>query len=585
MTYRYFENELRYLYEAGRVFAEAYPDRARFLNIDSIEDRDPYVERLFEGFAFLTGRIQERLDDDLPEITQRLIGLLYPHFLKPFPSCAIVELAPREGLVQEPTRLDRGTQVLSEPVGKDRCAVTFATVHDVMLNPLTVERAEVNYFPDDTSSLKLRLKLHRGADLSALEIDPLRLFIHADGPTASTMHLFMTRHVTRVRVSTGGAEQPFRTLRGQHAVLPGGINSDESILPAEPATFSGIRLLQEYLLYRRRFWFVDIVGIGEVPDDPGDSLEVEVFFDRPYPENHRVKAENIRLHCSPVVNLFDHDAEPIRVDHKEDEVRIQASNRHPFGIATYDVREVVGTEEASGKRYAYSPYYSLAVAPPASDGGRTYVDQRRIGVTGRPEVYLSLNSPQLSSGDPPPEILSVSLRCTNGSLPNEALQEGGLTKLHPSARQVADPENLDQPTLVRYPPLSEHRDMLWSLLAHWTFNHQSVASHEAVAGLLEMYDWSGSEANRRRRKGIRSVTWAGKEHVVRGAIRRGAEVTIEVEDDAFQSDGDLCLFGLVMSQFFSQYATINAFVHLTLRTAPSGRSYSWTPDRGSRPPV
>src|SRR5690606_38985717 len=60
MSRRYFEEEMRYLHEAGKAFAQAYPEQARYLNVDSVTDRDPYVERLFEGFAFLTGRIRER---------------------------------------------------------------------------------------------------------------------------------------------------------------------------------------------------------------------------------------------------------------------------------------------------------------------------------------------------------------------------------------------------------------------------------------------------------------------------------------------------------------------------------------------
>lgn len=52
LTLRYFDAEMRYLREAGKEFAEAFPDRAAQLNLDKAGARDPYVERLFEGFAF-----------------------------------------------------------------------------------------------------------------------------------------------------------------------------------------------------------------------------------------------------------------------------------------------------------------------------------------------------------------------------------------------------------------------------------------------------------------------------------------------------------------------------------------------------
>ena len=88
----YYNSEYRYLDEAGKEFARAYPQRARFLNIGQRDDRDPYVERLFEGFSFLTGRIRQRLDDELPELTQSLMGLMWPHFLRPIPSLSILQL-------------------------------------------------------------------------------------------------------------------------------------------------------------------------------------------------------------------------------------------------------------------------------------------------------------------------------------------------------------------------------------------------------------------------------------------------------------------------------------------------------------
>ena len=94
MIEKYYEEELRYLYESGREFANAHPDRAQFLNIDSVGDRDPYVERLFEGFAFLAARIREKIDDSFPQLTEGIINLLWPQLLQELPSTAIIQLSP-----------------------------------------------------------------------------------------------------------------------------------------------------------------------------------------------------------------------------------------------------------------------------------------------------------------------------------------------------------------------------------------------------------------------------------------------------------------------------------------------------------
>src|SRR5664279_5530733 len=138
MIDKYYEEELRYLYESGKEFAIAHPDRAGFLNIDAVGDRDPYVERLFEGFAFLAGRIREKLDDSFPELTEGLFNLMWPGFLQELPSVAIVQFKARTGLLQETRTLPRGSELLTSSVGPESCICKFTTTADVRLNPISL---------------------------------------------------------------------------------------------------------------------------------------------------------------------------------------------------------------------------------------------------------------------------------------------------------------------------------------------------------------------------------------------------------------------------------------------------------------
>lgn len=586
MIRRYFEEEMRYLQEAATVFAEAHPEQARFLDVDSVSDRDPYVERLFEGFAFLTGRIHERLDNEMPEYTESLIQLLYPHFLKPIPALSIVEFTPEPGLVQETTVLDRGLEVQSEAVGDENAQCRFTTTQDVRLQPLRLEDTSLRYSGDNTSSIELRFTLDRGINYNRLDLSPLRLYFMADAATASTMHLFCTRHVSHVKVSTP-EETHVRALRGQQWVTPGGLAEDEGLLPYGPQTFSGFRLLQEYLCFRRKFWFVDLHGFNqlEVPEDV-EAIDVEIFFNQTYPGERRFERENIRLYCTPVVNIFETDAEPIRVSGEVGEHRVIPSSRYPNSIDTYDVQAVVGVEEATGNRHEYEPFFAFQHSRNGQAGegqGRFYTTSRRVGPAGRPEVYLSLSDAQLKTlAEVPAETLSLEIRCTNGTLPRETLKEGMITQLAPDVPDIAEPRNLTQPTLIRYPPTQEDANFFWKLISHWSLNYQSVATTESLGGLLQLYNWTDGNANRRRLDGIRNVKWSPKEVMDNGAVLRGSEVTIEVEDGHFADEGDLCLFGLVMSHFFSMYATINSFAHLVIITTPSEKRYEWTP-RGTRP--
>lgn len=580
MTRRYFEQEMRYLHEAGKAFAEANPEVGRYLNVDSLTDRDPYVERLFEGFALLAGRIHERLDDALPEYTESLLNLLYPHFLRPVPALCIVELRPRPGMVQETTVLEKGIELRSAPVGDEGAVCRFTTTQAVRLHPLRLAQAQLHYAAAETSSVRLQFELERGAVLGRLQLSPLRFYFHADVAAAAAMHLHFTRHVTRVLLSAEGHD-PI-VLNGQQWVRPGGLEPDESLLPYGPRSFTGFRLLQEYLSFRPKFWAVDLTGLERLAAFEGASrFTVEVVFDRVYPEDKRFGTENVRLYCTPAVNLFSMDAEPIRVEGRESEYRVIPSTRYKRSIEAYDVQAVTGIEDATGRRHRYRPFFDY---DRNGTGGRYFTIRRRAGPFNRPEIYLSPSGG--GAGDVagfPPETLSLEIRATNGSLPRERLREGMINQLAPDVPQIVQPTNLRAPTLLLDPPSGSDPEYLWKLVSHLSFNYLSMASREALLGLLGLYDWTETDANRRRLAGIRGVRWEAKEEIRRGALRRGAEVTVEVQEGYFADEGDLCLFGLVLSEFLNLAATINAFVHLKIERVPTGKEYLWQPQRGVMP--
>ena len=141
LTLRYFDAEMRYLREAGKEFAQAFPDRAASLNLDKPGAHDPYVERLFEGFAFLMGRLREKLDDDLPELTEGLVSLLWPHYLRTIPSLSIVELQPDVDQMKQSEQVAAGFEIQSQPIGPQRTRCSYTTTQALTLRPLEIGRA------------------------------------------------------------------------------------------------------------------------------------------------------------------------------------------------------------------------------------------------------------------------------------------------------------------------------------------------------------------------------------------------------------------------------------------------------------
>lgn len=582
MSRQYFEEEMRYLHEAGKRFAERHPEQGRMLNIDSLTDRDPYVERLFEGVAFLTGRIHERLDDDVPEYGEQLLNLLEPAALRPVPSLVMMGFQAK-GL-KEPTTLPRGTAIRSAPVGERNTVCTFRTTQQVQVRPLRLADVSLVWTPEGTTTARLTLRVPNPLPWKALQIDTLRLHFHAEPGLASLMHRYFTQHVARISVEAKQAlvlddtDQTALTLSPE-ALTPGGFGADERMLPQESSSFSGFRLLQEYLSFRRKFWCVDLHGLDRLaPEATLSEVTIGVHFDRAFPESKRFTAEHIRLHCAPAINLFAHDADPIRVTHEVSAYPVLPGQGQD--VEVYDVQQVVGMDTRTGARHAYAPLYRLPGAGP--DGGRRYATQRRVGPAGRPEVYLQLNTQGLSDALTE-ETLSVDLRCTNGTLPRERLQEGMITALGPDAPGGVTATNLTAPSLILRPPQEHGGALPWTYVGHRALNYRTVAERDTLVGLLAWYDWADRSAQQRLRQGLRDVQWAPKELVHRGAILRGAEVTIELNESHLPNEGEAALFGQVLSRFLSMYATLNSFVHLTLVLIPSGTTYTWTPPAGHRP--
>ena len=136
-----YEEELSYLRRSGVEFAQRYPKIASRLMLEPTKCDDPHVERLLEGFAFLAARVQLRLDADLPEISEALLDVIYPHYLRPIPSMSLVnfQLDPEQGKLPRGVRIPSDALLHSRPVDGIPCR--FRCCYDTTLWPIEVASA------------------------------------------------------------------------------------------------------------------------------------------------------------------------------------------------------------------------------------------------------------------------------------------------------------------------------------------------------------------------------------------------------------------------------------------------------------
>jgi type VI secretion system protein ImpG len=595
----YYERELIALRQLAAQFATEHPKIAGRLHLSVDGYDDPHVARLLEGAAFLAGRVHHRLDDEFPELTDALLGVLYPHYLAPFPSAAIAQLQAQADMML-PLRLAAGLAIETEPVRGEACQ--FRTAWPLVLWPIEVEAVRLAGLPlaapanplaqGAVAVLRIVLKCRSPeATFAALGLDRLRFFLR--GPANVTLALYeqLCGHTLSLAYADGPSD-PAPVIVPPTAIEPVGFAADEALVPWPARSFSGFRILSEYFSFPEKFLFLDFTRIeAKSLLSGGNRLEIFVYLDRASPELERiVNVDLFALGCVPIVNLFKQQCEPIRLTHTDTEYRIVPDSRRAPNLEVWQVERVHETR-SDGSARPWRPFYRLTEADRERDvPGASYHVVRRDGSAGGGELYLAPYDPDFDPETPGGSVISVEALCTNRDLA-AALPFGGghpeLRLVEPLAT-VAGLSCLFAPTPPLRPPLRERR--FWRLVSHLSLGHLSLVGGEegaaALREVLQLYDLRGAAETRAEMDaliGVKATPGSARAPGGRfGAFCRGIDVQLEFDARAWEASR-LYLFAAVLERFLALHATVNSFVRTTavLRGRP-GRAAAWPARAGMR---
>ncbi len=576
LTLRYFETEMRYLREAGKEFSRAHPDRAAMLNLDKAGARDPYVERMFEGFAFLMGRLREKLDDDLPELTEGLVSLLWPHYMRTIPSLSIVEFAPDWRQLRQSEVLPEDFSILSRPVGPGKTTCQYRTTREIALQPLHLADARLQTEPDGRAAIRLRFECSESVDWSKTGIDKVSLYLNGDSPVACALHLALTRRVQAMYARHTGT-------RGERVHFDGwckpmGFDDVDRLWPKGGSSFSGYQLLLEYFSFRQKFMFVELRGLERIGLTPGSAwFEIDMVLDEGWPSDMPFDSENFRLHCAPVINLFTLEADPLTLNPLENEYLLRPLRVQDGHTEIYSVDTLHGAVK-NGK-HPYVPFTSFRHrgGMMRHDAPERYFHTRvKCGPSGMHDTWLILGgrSFEIEQLAKKPESLSMRITGTNGQLPRKSLESTLLDRVVKAGKVPVKVLNLTAPSLPLYPPASDR--FHWRVMSHLGSNFLSMMDNpEVLRGTLALYDWTDDEMNRRRLDAIVAVKHTLIRRFERGFMLRGVNIEVTLNADNFAGEGDVNLFGEMLHRFFALYADIHIFNQLTLVLQPTGKRLQW----------
>jgi type VI secretion system protein ImpG len=591
----HYERELGYLRQRGADFAARYPKVAGRLEMGSDISPDPHVERLLESFAFLTGRIQQRLDSEFPLVAASMLGVLYPQFLNPVPSVSIarIEVDPDQGKLTTGYTIDRHTQMSAETPQGLTCR--FRTTYPVTLWPIDVCEAKFepperyDFLGQNADVVRvLRLRLESTADsFEELEVERLRFYLGAPPLTANGIYELLFANVQGIVLLPEGESCPIHLP--SDAIEPVGFGPDEGVLPFPPNSHPGYRLLQEYFTFPSKFQFFDLTGLEALK--AGRSVDVLILLDQMPSDQIDVDENTFLLGCTPIVNLFKQTSEPIRLDQQEAEYRLVPDARRERTTEIHSILSVSATADSSAPTEDYAPYFSYNHRMQVS-GQKAFWVMRREATTRSDlpgtQSYLSLVDLEFNPSEPPVKTIYAHTLCTNRVLASQIPARATLQM--EQAAPIARITCLDKPTPQLEPPLEG--DTLWRLISHLSLNHLSLTgggqeSLRALQEILRLYSFSERPSTEQEIQGIRDMR---SRPVVRRigsegwrGFCRGTEVRMTLDEDAYVG-GSTFLFASVLNRFLALYASVNSFTQLSLTsTKREGLWHQWPPMAGDQP--
>ncbi len=613
---KYFEREYNFLQTSGEEFSKKHPTLGSRLNLSERERKDPFVERLYEGFAFLAGRIHERLDDEFPEIAGGILEILFPHLIKSFPSCAILQVNIKSGALTEPVVIHKGSEIQTQTgkykvkykvqsgsgggsrlTEKDEPAeFIFRTTQDVIVRPIKLIGISVEETMQGNSSLILKLQLERNVDYNALKMDRFRIYLQGSASVKYNLHYYLTKYVSAISVKEVINKSELLNIEGFKIGIPeltSGLDypGDEySILPYSKQSFKGFRLLQEYFAFPEKFFFVDIYGLDKfTASGESQQIEIKLDFSRKILRENLPDKNNFALNCTPVVNLFSRTTEEVSVTQRLPEYYIVPDLYRRKSREIYSIDKVSGISENRIEQYKYIPITAhdiLDTSSPEYDFKRFFSIVRKPLQSDMSETYIRLFGPSMEEEAFPKETLSIEATLSNGFLPSAYL-EAGVIKEPLDFPPGIEAANITVPVEVLECP--EKQNYLWSLIAHLSVSFSTLAETENFKSILNLYNWAKAH-NHPNKKRIESIKKIHKPKLINKILNqsmiRGIEFQIEVDPKEFENgEGEINLMGMVLNNFLAQYVTLNSYIILKITETGTTKTYTWDPAIGEILPV
>lgn len=570
---QYFEAEMRLLHEAAQSFAKAYPEQAGLLNLHNLRDHDPAIERLLEGFAYLTAQIRRRIDHELPDISAHLIAQFWPQLLRPYPSMTIMQIAAKSVQLQQTHKLPANTLLKTTALGEQHTICQLRTVFPVKIQPLRLVSVQL----PTNNMIKLHFDCDAHLAINQLDLSELQLYIQAELHVSLNLYFDLTRQVQNIKLIIPGENNSEHRINScTIKILPGYLNVQDSLLPNNHKTFSGFSLLLDYFCFREKYFFVVIAGLEKISWPPHTTqFIVELTGQDLLSSDKNISFKNLLLNCVPAVNLYQTTSEPIQIKQDRIEYPLIVDATAQKGIRLFSIDSVTGIETKTGKQHDYQSLYDF----------KYLQNHARFYAVNFQDQGVELLQPYIQLGgisEAQSEILSCQITVCNGHYPRLYLRENAeLQFVNTTTSFIA--HNITRPTALITPPQRNHWQ--WLLISHLSLNYHTLADIKTMQQLLNSYCWNQTTENSRRLAAIQHIELLPLHKMHKGILHQGVLFCLTLDETNYLSIADIYLFGQVLHSFISSYAQFNTYVQLKIICLPSQRELLWDMTPGLNPVI
>jgi type VI secretion system protein ImpG len=591
----FYERELGFLRRYSREFSERYPKIAGDLLMAGEVCEDPHIERMIQSFALMSARVSKRIEDDYPEFTEALLEVLYPHYLRPFPSCSIArfDYSATVGQLTGVQTIPRGTELATRSVKGVACK--FKTAYDVLVAPVKIDNVKFDaiFEPPESIILPTGGSSKMSIEFSAVSeqlllgksIGNLRVFVDGEPSFCAALLDAMFLRTVAAYVEVDGARRWARLSKSP--VAPVGFAEQDSLIDFPERSHPAYRLLTEYFAFSEKFNFfdIDVTSVVQKLGRDSKSITLHLVFSGLRADSNasrmlgNLNKNNLLLGCSPVINLFKQHGDPIRITHASAQYPVVANSRNAYAYEVYSVDSVLLVKQTpQGESVTeVKPFYSLKHGSVSEKNGR-YWSLRRdelIGIKSPGyETEITIVDVDFNPAKPETDTLSIDLTCTNRDIP--AMLSYGLSggDLFLEGGALVKQINFLRKPSVTY-RFERGRGAHWRLISHLSLNHLSLGQKgiEAFQETLRLYDLPRSVINEKMLSGIVAIDHQSTSKWLTGkpfaCLARGIEITLTIDEDNFVGSG-LHVFANILDSFFALYVHINSFTQVCLKSKKSG---------------